>query len=174
MWKNKALFLDRDGVINKDHGYVFQKEKFDFIDGIFDFVREFKKRDFLVFVITNQSGIARGYYSEKDFRVISDFMQDEFSKRDIKIDKVYHCPCHENYPNLSLKSDEVCKCRKPNPYMLFKAQDEFDISLRESILIGDKNSDIEAGKTAGLKLNYLFLENEEKSLNFDKIWKLYI
>ena len=58
--------------------------------------------------------------------------------------------------------------------MLFKAQDEFDISLRESILIGDKNSDIEAGKTAGLKLNYLFLENEEKSLNFDKIWKLYI
>jgi D-glycero-D-manno-heptose 1,7-bisphosphate phosphatase len=172
MFNKKALFLDRDGVINKDHGYVFQKENFHFIDGIFDFVLEFQKRGFLIFVVTNQSGIARKYYTEKDFSEVTDFMISEFQKREIKITKVYHCPCHEDFPDERGHGKE-CKCRKPSPNMLFKAQKEFDVNLQESLIIGDKKSDIEAGQKANLKLNYLFLEQEEKKLNFDKIWDIY-
>jgi len=148
---NKALFLDRDGVINIDYGYVYKVDNFHFRDGIFDFVQKFYKQGFHIFVITNQSGIARGYYLEDDFLTITKFMESEFLKNGIKISKVYYCPCH---PNIS----QNCECRKPKPTMILQAKDEFQIDLSKSILVGDKLSDIESGKRAGVGQNFLLAE----------------
>mgnify|MGYP002719324495 CR=1 FL=1 len=154
-YEKKALFLDRDGVINEDFGYIFKIEDFKFLDGIFQLLKEFKKREFLIIIITNQSGIQRGYYTTKDFEILTDYMKDEFKKRDIDIDKVYFCP------HLS-----GCECRKPNPGMILAAKDELGIDLSKSYLIGDKLSDIEAGKNAGVK-NLFLLNRDENSTNGD-------
>jgi D-glycero-D-manno-heptose 1,7-bisphosphate phosphatase len=146
--KSKALFLDRDGVINKEINYLFRIDDFIFVEGIFDLCINFQNNGYKIFVITNQSGIARGHYNENDFKKLSDLMIREFILRNIFITKVYHCP---HYPPIS----GICKCRKPNPGMIEKAQKEFDLDLSNSILIGDKISDIEAGKNAGVGLNIL-------------------
>ena len=145
---NKALFLDRDGVINVDYGYVYQIEKFDFVDGIFDFIKFFQNRNYLIFIITNQSGIARGFYTENDFHNISQYLINKLSEHDITINKIYHCPCHPDFSN-------ECLCRKPLPKMILDAQKEFNINLKNSILVGDKISDIQAGKNAGIIHNFL-------------------
>jgi len=163
-YKKRALFLDRDGVINIDYGYVFEKDKFHFVDGIFDFIKEFQNRDFPIFIITNQSGIARGYYGENEFLEISKYMLKKFQENGIEITKIYHCPCHQDY-------SKICECRKPKPTMLLKAESEFNIDLKNSIFIGDNLTDIEAGNRAGIKFNYLFnLEN----MNFDNILNNYL
>ena len=145
---NKALFLDRDGVINIDKNYVHKIKDFEFIDGIFDLCDFFQKKDFLIFIITNQAGIARGYYNEKDFSNLTTWMLKEFSKRGIEITKVYYCPHHPDFTG-------ECNCRKPKPGMILRAKEEFNVDLTNSILIGDKNSDIEAGIKAGIKYNFL-------------------
>jgi D-glycero-D-manno-heptose 1,7-bisphosphate phosphatase len=149
----KALFLDRDGVINIEKSYLYKIEDFEFIDGIFELCRYFEKRVYLIFVITNQSGIAMGYYSENDFDTLTSWMVDRFLQNGIKISKVYHCPHH---PELT----GVCSCRKPNTLMLDKAKDEFDLDMKNSIIIGDKESDIEAGINAGLSTTYLFTNSK--------------
>jgi len=154
---NKALFLDRDGVINIDKGYVHKIEDFEFIDGIFDICEFFQKEGFLIFIITNQAGIARSYYSEKIFQYLTNWMLKEFEKRGINITKVYYCPHHPDFTG-------KCKCRKPNPGMILTAKKEFDIDLENSILIGDKISDIEAGKNAGIGLNILFNQTNFRNL----------
>lgn len=156
---NKAIFLDRDGVINKDYGYVFQENNFDFIDGIFEFTKKFTDLGFLVFVITNQSGIARGYYKESDFENISNFMKSKFLEKSINISKIYHCPCHPEY-------SKDCECRKPKPTMLIQAKDEFQIDFQKSLFIGDNKTDFEAGEKAGIKYNYIF---NPDNMNFDNI-----
>lgn len=148
---NKALFLDRDGVINVEKDYLYKIEDFEFIDGIFELCKYYQDLGYLIFVVTNQSGIARNYYTEDDFTVLSSWMCKEFSKRDINISKVYHCPHH---PDISGK----CDCRKPNSGMLLDAKKEFDIDLKNSIMVGDKERDIEAGINAGLSKTYLFDE----------------
>ncbi len=144
-----ALFLDRDGVINVEKNYVYKIEDFEWIDGIFDICRFFQKKGYKIFVVTNQSGIARGYYSEDDFKKLTSWMEAEFEKQGINITKTYHCPHH---PDITGE----CKCRKPNPGMILKAKDEFDIDLKSSVLIGDKQSDIDAAKNAGIEKRYLF------------------
>lgn len=144
----KALFLDRDGVINKEKNYLYKIEDFEFIDGVFDTCRYFQDLGYLIIVITNQAGIARGKYTEKDFDILTTWMIKEFEKEKITISKVYHCPHHPDFSG-------ECACRKPNTGMLIQAQNEFDLDLSQSILVGDKNSDIEAGIKAGVKLNYL-------------------
>lgn len=148
MEKNKALFLDRDGVINVDKGYVYKIEDFIFIDKIFKITEHFQNQGYLIFIVTNQSGIARNYYTEEDFRVLSEWMVKEFSKRKIKIHKVYHCPHHPEFSS-------ACDCRKPEPGMILKAAKEFNLDLAQSVLIGDKDTDIEAGTKAGIGENYL-------------------
>lgn len=145
---NKALFLDRDGVINKEKNYLYKIEDFEFIDGVFETCKYFQDKGYLIIVITNQAGIARGKYTEKDYQILTDWMMNEFKKQDINIKKVYHCPHHPDFSG-------ECECRKPNPGMILQAQQEFDIDLSQSILVGDKNSDIEAGINAGVKMNYL-------------------
>jgi len=154
----KALFLDRDGVINIDYGYVYQIERFDFIDGIFDFVKFFQDRNYLIFIITNQSGIARGYYTENDFQIISQYLIDKFSEQNITINKIYHCPCHPDFSN-------ECLCRKPLPKMILDAQKEFNVDLEKSLLVGDKISDIQAGQNAGILNNFLLSDE----VNFQTI-----
>ncbi|MDY0123291.1 D-glycero-beta-D-manno-heptose 1,7-bisphosphate 7-phosphatase [Sulfurimonas sp.] len=147
----KALFLDRDGVINIELNYLYKIEDFKFIDGIFELCRHYQDLGYLIIVVTNQSGIARNYYDESDFEKLTTWMIEEFAKNGIKITKVYHCPHH---PEISGK----CSCRKPEPGMILEAQKEFDIDLKSSILVGDKERDIEAAIEAGICENYLFDE----------------
>lgn len=148
---NKALFLDRDGVINVDHDYVYKAEEFEFIDGIFELCRYYQNLGFMIFVITNQSGISRGYYNEDDFSQLSSWMVSEFAKHNVDIKRIYHCPHHP-------ETTGECSCRKPNAGMLLDAKKEFNIDLQNSILVGDKERDIEAAINAGLKETYLFDE----------------
>lgn len=145
---NPALFLDRDGVINIDHAYVYRKEDFEFVDGIFELVAAAKKAGYLVVVVTNQAGIGRGYYTETDFYELMDWVREQFSARNGCIDGVYFCPDHPEYGLGEYRRES--KFRKPAPGMLLQAANELDIDLETSILVGDKVSDVEAGKAAGV------------------------
>ena len=171
-----AIFLDRDGVINVDYGYVYKKENFEFIDGIFDFCYKAHKRGYLIFVITNQSGIGRGYFTEKQFLELSDWMINCFRNRGIKIAKVYYCPYHKDAKIKKFKKENSF-FRKPNPGMINQAIKEYDIDPEKSILIGDKISDIISGIKAGVKNNFLYQgeatnSNEYKSItNFKEAIK---
>lgn len=145
---NKALFLDRDGVINVEKNYVYKIEDFEFIDGIFELVRSYQEQGYLIFVITNQAGIGRGYYTEDDFLNLTDWMLERFEEQGIKITEVYYCPYHPTHGIGEYLKDSID--RKPNPGMILKAKEKYDIDLGNSVLIGDKESDIEAGKAAGI------------------------
>jgi D-glycero-D-manno-heptose 1,7-bisphosphate phosphatase len=149
-----ALFLDRDGVINVNHGYVHTVEKFEFIDGIFNLVRTAHANNLKVVVITNQAGIGRGFYSEYQFHELTSWMCKEFMNAGAPIDKVYFSPFHPTEGLGKYKKDDFS--RKPNPGMILQAQQELGLDLENSILIGDKGSDIQAGIAAGLGLNILF------------------
>jgi len=146
----QALFIDRDGVINIDRGHVFLKEDFEFTQGIFELCRKYIDDGYLIIVITNQAGIAKGYYTEDDFEKLTDWMVEQFSKKGITITKVYHCPHH---PDI----DGPCDCRKPEPGMILQAVKDFDLDIKECILIGDKETDLEAGRRAGIpEMNLIF------------------
>jgi len=147
----KALFLDRDGIVNIEKNYVHQIKDFEFIPEVFDLIKLFQKHEFLIFIITNQAGIARGYYSEAQYQTLTQWMLEQFALKNILISKVYHCPHHPQ---------DGCECRKPRPGMLLQAQKEFNLDLKKSYLIGDKDSDIEAGVNAGIAHNLLVGENQ--------------
>ncbi|MDR1333037.1 MAG: HAD family hydrolase [Holosporales bacterium] len=134
----RALFLDRDGVINVDKIDVHRKEAFEFIDGIFDVCRAAQQHGYKIIVITNQSGVARGVYTEADVRMLHEYMVGEFAKNAIEITDVYVCMSHDN-------SHED---RKPNPGMLLKAQEKHGLDMASSILVGDHERDILAGINA--------------------------
>ncbi|MDX8340929.1 HAD family hydrolase [Draconibacterium sp. IB214405] len=149
--KYKALFLDRDGTINVEKNYVFRIEDFEFIPGIFKLLKSYQNKGFKLFVITNQSGIARKYYTENDYFRLNDWMIQQFQKQGIEITKVYHCPHH---PEITGE----CTCRKPEPGMILQAIHEFNIDPVNSVLIGDKKRDILAGEKAGIGKN-LYIQN---------------
>ncbi len=139
----KAVFFDRDGVINQDFGYVYAQKDFIFSEGIFDLLKYCKNKGFLLFVITNQSGIGRGYYSLEDFKAISAYMQNELKKKlGFGFDSIYFCP---HLP------DSECQCRKPKPGMITQAKEDYDINLDKSFIIGDNISDMQAGQNASIK-----------------------
>lgn len=144
----KAVFLDRDGIINVDGHYVHKIEDFHFMDGIFDFCRKAKEKGYLLIVFTNQSGIARGYYTEEDFLKLTDWMCQRFQKEGVSLDHVYYCPFHPTKGIGEYKKESMD--RKPNPGMLMKAKDAFDIDMAASIVLGDKDSDMDAGRNAGV------------------------
>jgi D-glycero-D-manno-heptose 1,7-bisphosphate phosphatase len=150
--QNRAIFLDRDGVINIDKSYVCKIEDFEFCDGIFEALRELRKMGYLLIVVTNQSGIGRGYYTSNDFRVLTKWKLEELEKQGIFIDEVYHC--HHD-------PDVGCGCRKPAIGMLQKANEKFDINMADSWMIGDKKSDIDAGKNAGVKNTILISKDSQ-------------
>ena len=178
---NKALFLDRDGVINIDFGYVSTEDSFEFTDGIFDACRFFQAQGFKLVVVTNQSGIARGFFTENSFENLTSWMCKQFEFNGCFIDKVYHCPHH---PDISGE----CGCRKPKTGMIKKAEKDLDLDLSRSIMIGDKISDVQASTTAGIglsvRLGSNFLEYKETTQlgyfriptvkNFREIYKIYL
>jgi len=144
----KALFLDRDGVINKEKCYLYRIEDFEFISGVFETTKYFQNLGYLLIIITNQAGIARRKYTLEDYNKLTQWMLTKFEENSVKIDKVYFCPHHPDFTG-------ECECRKPKPGMLHQASQEFNIDLKNSILVGDKNTDIEAGKSAGIGFNFL-------------------
>ncbi|MDR1800452.1 MAG: HAD family hydrolase [Lachnospiraceae bacterium] len=146
---NKALFLDRDGVINIDYGHVYKPQDFHFTEGVFDYCKSALEKGYIIIVITNQAGIAKGHYTEEDFQKLTDWMLKRFEEKGVHITKVYYCPYHTQAIIPEYKKDSFD--RKPNPGMILKARDEYNIDLSASILVGDKESDIEAGRAAGVK-----------------------
>ena len=140
--------MDRDGVINIDHGYTYKINDFNLLDGVIEGLQAIAQLEYKIFIVTNQSGIARGYYTEKDYKILTAWMLERFVEEEIKITKVYYCPHHVGYTH-------ECDCRKPQPGMILKAQEEFEIDLTQSKLVGDKVSDIKAGLLAGVRENYL-------------------
>ncbi len=144
----KALFLDRDGVINIEKNYVWRVEDFEFLPGIFELCALAQGLGFLPIVITNQAGIARGYYTEADFQRLNEWMLGEFRVRGIEIGYVYHCPYHPTAGIGEYRRESFD--RKPNPGMILKARRDFGLDLSRSVLVGDKDSDIEAGRAAAV------------------------
>jgi D-glycero-D-manno-heptose 1,7-bisphosphate phosphatase len=146
---HKALFLDRDGVINVEKNYVYRIEDFEFMPGIFELCATAQALGYRLVVITNQAGIARGYYSEADYQRLTDWMLDEFRARGITIDRVYHCPYHPTAGIGEYRRDSFD--RKPNPGMILKAEKALALDLLRSVLIGDMDTDIAAGRAAGVR-----------------------
>ncbi len=137
--KTKAVFLDRDGIINEDSEYAHLPEHIVFLPGIFELCRTAREKGFLILVVTNQSGIARGYFTEYDVNRLHSWMREQFRSREADIDDFFYCPYHEkgSIPQYTKKSD----CRKPEPGMILEAARKWNIDLGKSYMIGDKPSD---------------------------------
>ena len=149
----KALFLDRDGIINIDHGYVYQKENFEFVEGIFDVCQLAMEAGYVVIIITNQSGIARGMYNEEQFNTLMQWVGEQFKTNGTTILDTYFCPHHpKKGQGLYLKD---CDCRKPMPGMINQASADHHIDVANSIFIGDKESDMKAAIAAGIEKRIL-------------------
>lgn len=146
----KALFLDRDGTINIDYGYVWKIEDFKFVDGIFDLCKKALKKGYMIIVITNQSGIAKGYFTESDLKKVNTYMIAEFSKENIKITDVFYCP------------DLSGARRKPECGMFLEAKKKYNIDMAASVSVGDKERDIMAAIKAGCGKNFLLNNNFEE------------
>jgi D-glycero-D-manno-heptose 1,7-bisphosphate phosphatase len=153
--QNKALLLDRDGVINVEKSYVWRIEDFEFLPGIFDLCHVGQALGLIPIVATNQAGIGRGYYTEQDFQALTEWMLGAFRARGIDIGRVYHCPYHPTAGVGEYHRDSFD--RKPNPGMIFRAQDDFNLDLARSVLVGNKDSDIQAGRAAGVGYNLRLL-----------------
>lgn len=147
MEKRKAVFLDRDGTINLEVDYLSRVEEFQFIPGAPLAIKRLKDAGFLLVVVTNQSGIARGYYDESALERIHQHMHEELEKFGVAIDACYFCPHHPEHGVGPYKRE--CTCRKPFPGMLFQAAKELDIDLSASFMVGDKIADVKAGIEAG-------------------------
>ena len=143
-----AAFLDRDGVVNVDRGYVFRREDFEFVPGTLDAARELKSMGLALVVVTNQSGIARGFYDPGQFHALTDWMNETFAAHGAALDGVYFCPHHPTEGEAPYRRS--CNCRKPAPGLLLDAVRDLDIDVRRSVLFGDKASDLQAALAAGI------------------------
>ena len=143
-----AAFLDRDGVINVDRGYVFRREDFEFVPGTLDAARELKSMGLALVVVTNQSGIARGYYRPDQFEALTEWMKQAFAAHGAALDAVYFCPHHPTEGEAPYR--QPCRCRKPAPGLILDAARDLDIDLRRSVLFGDKASDLRAALAADI------------------------
>ena len=152
--QGKALFLDRDGVVNRDSGYVYKSEDIRFIDGIFHLCLRAQRLGYLIFVVTNQAGIGRGYYTEEQFHELTEWIHGRFLLKGAEIAKTYYCPYHPLYGVGRFKLD--AECRKPKPGMILQAAREYNLDLSRSVLVGDKASDVQAGVSAGVGCNLLY------------------
>ncbi len=161
----KALFLDRDGVINVDSGYIWRVEDFIFYDGVFDACLEAQRMGYLLVVVTNQAGIGRGLYSEQDFHTLTAWMEAQFRERGVEIARTYFSPTHpeEGIGVYRRESPD----RKPGPGMLFKARDAFNIDMSASAMVGDRETDIEAAINGGVGTR-LLVEGAEDDVSVSR------
>ncbi|SON49434.1 D-glycero-beta-D-manno-heptose 1,7-bisphosphate 7-phosphatase [Vibrio tapetis] len=143
-----AVFLDRDGVINVDHGYVHDEHDFEYVEGVFEAAKKFQDMGFMLVLVTNQSGIARGMFSEDRFLSLTQWMDWNFADNGVELDGIYYCPHHPEHGVGKYKQD--CDCRKPKPGMFLSAQEFLDIDMAKSVMIGDKAEDMMAADAAGV------------------------
>ena len=148
----KTIFLDRDGVINKEINYLHKIEDFEFINGVFEACQYLENLNYKIIITTNQSGISRGYYTENDFQKITKWMLSQFNNNNIDILDVIHCP-HQ--------PSDLCDCRKPKPGMLLTAKTKHNIDMKKSWMIGDKENDIKAANNAGI-MNTILVKSGHK------------
>jgi D-glycero-D-manno-heptose 1,7-bisphosphate phosphatase len=154
----KALFLDRDGVINQEVGYLHAKEQVRWVEGIFDLCRAAAELGYKLVVVTNQAGIARGYYTEAQFQELMEWMQGEFEGRGLRLDAVYFCPFHPEHGVGAYKREH--EDRKPGDGMLRRAARELRLDLSSSVMVGDRCSDVAAAQSAGLRQVFLLQGHE--------------
>jgi D-glycero-D-manno-heptose 1,7-bisphosphate phosphatase len=154
----RALFLDRDGVVNEEVGYLHRVEEVRFVEGIFSLCRTAMRLGYRLVVVTNQAGIARGYYAEADFELLMAWMREALRAEGIELDAVYHCPFHPEHGVGRYKREH--EDRKPGTGMLRRAAREFGVELTESVMVGDRCSDIAAANSAGLRQAFLISGTE--------------
>ncbi|HIF9366944.1 TPA: D-glycero-beta-D-manno-heptose 1,7-bisphosphate 7-phosphatase [Photobacterium damselae] len=140
-----AVFIDRDGVINVDHGYVHTTDDFEYVEGVFSACKKLKEMGYLLVLVTNQSGIARGMFTEDEFLSLTEWMDWNFVDNGVEFDGIYYCPHH---PEGQGDYRQECDCRKPKPGMLISARDYLKIDMTQSVMIGDKADDMTAAKAA--------------------------
>ena len=148
----KTIFLDRDGVINKDSNYLHKVKDFEFISGVFKTCKYLQNLDYKIIIITNQSGISRGYYTLKDFQTLNNWMIGQFEAENINILDVFYCP-HS--------PDSNCNCRKPKPGMFLEAKYKYSIDMKNSWIIGDRETDIIAANSSGI-INTILVKSGHK------------
>ena len=163
--KKPALFLDRDGVINEDTGYVYKIEDLTILDGVLEALQAIQDAGFQFFVVTNQSGIARGFYDEQDVAIIHAHIDEIFKASNIDIKEWFYCPHHVD--GIREQYRMQCQCRKPKPGMLEQAVEKFPVDLERSWMIGDKKSDIEAGRAMNLRTIQILNDKYPKSDSAD-------
>lgn len=156
----RALFLDRDGVVNVEIGYLHRREDVEFVPGIFSLCRTAMRLGYRLVIVTNQAGIARGYYDEAAFEALMDWMRERMRAEGVELDAVYFCPYHPEHGIGDYKREH--EDRKPGTGMLRKAMKELEISLADSVMVGDRCSDIAAANSAGLRQAFL-LDGTDKS-----------
>ena len=154
----RALFLDRDGVVNVEVGYLHRTADVRFMPGIFSLCRTAAALGYRLIVVTNQAGIARGFYTEADFHLLMDFMRDELRAQSVELDAVYFCPYHPEHGVGEYKREH--EDRKPGTGMLNRAAREFSLDLAECVMVGDRCSDIAAANAAGLRQSFLIAGTE--------------
>ena len=165
-FKNKALFLDRDGVINKNVGYVFSMKNFIWLKNVKKAIKYAYNKNYLIIVISNQSGVARGFYTENDVKKLHKEINKQLRKINCKIHDFFYCPYHPKYGSKKYKKDSFL--RKPNPGMILKAIKKWNIDKSKSIMIGDQKTDMIASRKAGLKFirkRYNLMREVKKKLN---------
>ena len=165
--KQKAIFLDRDGTINKMVGFITNPEQFELIPGVAEAIKKMNKAGYLVIVVTNQPVIARGDCSFEELQIIHDKMETELGKKGAFIDAIYVCPHHtdKGFEGERPEYKCNCNCRKPKPGLLLQAANDFNIDLRESYMIGDSDRDFSAGVNANVKEAFIIDANEDDALN---------
>lgn len=146
---NKAVFFDRDGVLNVDVHYLYRPEDFVWTEGAMEAIKFCNQHGYLVIVVTNQSGVARGYYTEQDVQELHRWMNAELRNKDAHIDAFYYCPHHPDAQMALYR--QACDCRKPKPGMVEAACQRFQIDKSQSLFIGDKASDMECAANAGVR-----------------------
>ncbi len=156
----KALFLDRDGTINEEVGFLHEVEKIRILEGVVELIKKAREKGYLVIVVSNQSGVGRGYFASQEVEKVNQSIKDILHRKGAEIDAFYFCP-H------SPRDD--CSCRKPMPGLFLQAAEEWDIDLASSLCVGDRVRDVEAGMKAGIKQGFLLLGDEEEKEKLDNL-----
>ncbi len=166
MESKKAIFFDRDGVLNTDDGYVHSMEALHWVDGAREMIAELSQKGWLIFVVTNQSGVARGYYTEDDVKKLHQEMNEEFARYGGQVTEFFYCPHLEGAAVPAY--DVCCDCRKPKPGMILRAMEKYGISAENAVLFGDGKRDIEAAERAGIR-GFLFTGGNIKDFVSEKL-----